>query len=153
VVQRFHKIIKDEVARTGFPRGAPPIKISIGDGAIIATRMDWPVIVRLLGRIKAVVDKNNAADPSRQIAYRTALHYGPVFRFTDLNDMMNLAGQGINVISRVLGEIAASQVVLSEPAYKRVIDAVPQESNAFKDLGECTVKHGLALHLFEFVPS
>jgi class 3 adenylate cyclase len=153
VVQRFHKIIKDEVTRAGFPKGNPPIKISIGDGAIVAARMDWPVIVRLLERIRAVVEKNNASNPSRWMEYRTAIHYGPVFRFTDLNDMMNLAGQGINVVSRVLAEIAAGQVVLSEPAYRRVIDAVPQQSNEFKDLGECQVKHGLELHLFEFMPT
>jgi class 3 adenylate cyclase len=151
IVQRFHKIIKDQVTRTGFPKDDQPIKISIGDGAVVAARVDWTNIVRLLRRIATAVKKNNAADPLRTIEYRAAVHYGPVFRFTDLNDMINVAGQGINIVNRILAEVGGGQVVLSRDAYNRAIDASAATAEQFRELGERRVKHGVVVQLYQYL--
>ena len=150
IVQRFHKIIKDQVQATIFSRDNPPIKISIGDGAVIAARVDWNNIQRLLKRIEDAVAKNNRKDNLRTIEYRAAVHFGPVFRFTDLNDMISVAGDGINIVSRILGETKGGEVILSDVAYKRIIDAAPTHNGRFTDVGVRRVKHDVEVRLFQF---
>ena len=151
IVQRFHKIIKDALIRSGFRRDREPIKISIGDGALIAVRGDWMNIRRLLNRTKAAVLSNNADDAARKIVYRTAIHYGSVFSFTDLNDMMNLAGKGINTVSRILNETNVGQTVMSADTYKRIIDSSPVAPHEFRELGTRPIKHGDTIDLVEYL--
>jgi len=152
VVQLFHKIIKDQVLKSGLATSDDLTKISIGDGAVIAARMNWDNLKRFLDRIKAADEtSNNTAKPGRMIAYRTAVHYGPVFSFTDLNDMINVAGNGINIVSRILGEANEAEVVLSYEAYKRILDGAPISESRFKELGERTVKHDAVVHLYQLL--
>ena len=81
------------------------------------------------------------------IRLRMGVHSGPVNRITDVNDKTNFAGSGINVAQRVLdcgdaGHILLSAHVAEDLAQYR--DWQPW----LHDLGECEVKHGLRLHLF-----
>jgi TolB-like protein/Tfp pilus assembly protein PilF len=66
---------------------------------------------------------------------------------TDVNDKTNIAGSGINVAQRVLDCGDAGHILLS----KHVADDLSQYRHwqaYLHDLGECKVKHGLRLHLF-----
>jgi hypothetical protein len=147
VVQRFHKIIKDSVPMSTRRR---PIMLSIGDGAIVATPSDWPNIERIMRKIKSGVEKNNAQDELRKIEFRIAVHFGSVFTFTDLNDGMNVAGEGINVVSRVLDKSSNGKCLLSDQAYKRIIDSNPVDKEKFKSIGVQEFKHGLQLAVYEY---
>lgn len=101
-------------------------------------------------RIKAGVDKNNAQDELRRIEFRIAVHFGSVFTFTDLNDGMNVAGEGINVVSRVLDRSSNGKCLLSEHAYKRIVNSNPVDIARFKPLGVQEFKHGLKLAIYEY---
>ncbi len=147
VVQRFHKIIKDSVAAGARKR---PIMLSIGDGAIVVLPSDWPNIDGIMRRIKAGVDKNNAQGELRKIEFRIAVHFGAVFTFTDLNDGMNVAGEGINVVSRVLDKSSNGKCLLSEQAYRRIVDSNPVNKEKFKSIGVHEFKHGLKLSVYEY---
>jgi class 3 adenylate cyclase len=151
IVQLFHKIIKDQVLATISSRDNQPIKISIGDGAVIAARVDWTSILRLIKRIEETVARNNAKQNARIIEYRTAVHFGPVFRFTDLNDMISVAGNGINIVNRILAETGGGEVIISSAAHRRIVDAVPNDASKFKDIGTRRVKHDVELHLYRLV--
>src|SRR5438477_12872483 len=64
-----------------------------------------------------------------------------------VNDRSNVAGTGINVAQRVMDFGDAGHILLSE----HVADDLAQYRHwqpYFHDLGECEVKHGLRLHLF-----
>jgi TolB-like protein/Flp pilus assembly protein TadD len=64
-----------------------------------------------------------------------------------VNDKTNFAGSGINVAQRVLDCGDAGHILLS----KHVADDLSQYRHwqpYLRDLGECEVKHGLRLHLF-----
>jgi TolB-like protein/class 3 adenylate cyclase/Flp pilus assembly protein TadD len=83
--------------------------------------------------------------PSIQL--RMGVHSGPVSRVTDVNDKTNMAGSGINIAQRVLDCGDAGHILLSE----HVADDLAQYRHwqpCLHDLGECEVKHGLRLHLF-----
>src|SRR4026207_266101 len=86
---------------------------------------------------------------ARLSAYSGAngVHSGPVNRITDVNDKTNFAGSGINVAQRVLDCGDAEHILLSA----HVAEDLAQYRDwqpCLHDLGECEVKHGLRLHLF-----
>src|SRR5438067_29720 len=71
----------------------------------------------------------------------------PGNQVVDVNDQMNIAGAGINVGQRVMDCGDAGHILLS----KRVADDLTHYrhwQSYLHDLGECDVKHGLRLHVF-----
>jgi TolB-like protein/class 3 adenylate cyclase/Tfp pilus assembly protein PilF len=86
-------------------------------------------------------------DHAHNIQLRMGIHSGPVNRVTDVNDKTNFAGAGINVAQRVLDCGDAGHILLSG----HVADDLTQYRHwqpYLHDLGECEVKHGLRLRLF-----
>jgi TolB-like protein/class 3 adenylate cyclase/Tfp pilus assembly protein PilF len=81
------------------------------------------------------------------IKLRMGVHSGPVNQVTDVNDRTNIAGAGINVAQRVMDCGDAGHILLS----KHVADDLVEYQHwrpHLHDLGECEVKYGLRLHLF-----
>jgi serine/threonine-protein kinase len=66
---------------------------------------------------------------------------------TDVNDKTNFAGAGINVAQRVLDCGDAGHILLSGHVADDLADYRRWQPYVH-DLGECEVKHGLRLHLF-----
>src|SRR5213596_2487701 len=82
-----------------------------------------------------------------RIQLRMGVHSGPVNRITDGNDKTNFAGSGINVAQRVLDCGDAGHILLSAHVAEDLAQ-YRQWQPYLHDLGECEVKHGLRLHLF-----
>src|SRR5436309_4501646 len=81
------------------------------------------------------------------IRLRMGVHSGPVNRVRDVNDKANIAGSGINVAQRVMDCGDAGHILLS----RHVADDLSEYRHwrpCLHDLGECDVKHGLRLHVF-----
>ena len=76
---------------------------------------------------------------------RMGLHSGPVYRVKDINANANVSGGGINVAQRVMDCGDAGHVLLSS-AIANLVEQVG--AWPLVDLGECEVKHGQKLHLF-----
>jgi TolB-like protein/class 3 adenylate cyclase/Tfp pilus assembly protein PilF len=83
--------------------------------------------------------------PSMQL--RMGVHSGPVNRVTDVNEKTNIAGSGINVAQRVLDCGDAGHILLSAHVAEDLA-AYRHWQPCLHDLGECEVKYGLRLHLF-----
>ena len=82
-----------------------------------------------------------------EIQVRMGIHSGPINQVPDVNDRINIAGAGINIAQRVLDCGDAGHILLS----KHVADDLGEYRHwkpYLNDLGECEVKHGLRLHLF-----
>jgi hypothetical protein len=150
-VQLFHKTIKDAVASGGFMDSNRPLMISIGDGAILALRSNWHSIIKLIHKIRKAIENVNRSDSIRRIEYRTAVHHGSVFRFTDLNDSINVAGDGVNVVARLLQVAEGGQIVVSDEACSRVLDTGSGDKSQFNDLGRREIKHGRLVHIHEYI--
>jgi len=75
------------------------------------------------------------------------VHSGPVNRITDVNDKTNFAGSGINVAQRVLDCGDAGHILLSAHLAEDLAQYRHWQPY-LHDLGECEVKHGLRLHIF-----
>ena len=91
--------------------------------------------------------RNSKSHP--EIPLRMGIHSGPVKTIRDVNDRTNLAGAGIDVAQRVMDCGDAGHILLS----KRVADDLaphPRWNRYLHDLGECEVKHGRKVSLFNF---
>jgi len=75
------------------------------------------------------------------------VHSGPVNRVTDVNEKTNIAGSGINVAQRVLDCGDAGHILLSAHVAEDLAEYRHWQPH-LHDLGECEVKYGLRLHLF-----
>src|SRR5437867_6285067 len=83
--------------------------------------------------------------PSMQL--RMGIHSGPVSRVIDVNEKTNIAGSGINVAQRVLDCGDAGHILLSAHVAEDLAEYRHWQPH-LHDLGECEVKYGLHLHLF-----
>ncbi len=84
-----------------------------------------------------------------EIPLRMGIHSGPVKTIRDVNDRPNLAGAGIDLAQRVMDCGDAGHILVS----KRVADDLaphPRWNRYLHDLGECEVKHGRKVSLFNF---
>ena len=78
---------------------------------------------------------------------RMGIHSGPVNEVRDVNDRTNVAGAGINIAQRVMDCGDARHILLSQRIaedLKHYRQWYPQ----LHELGECKVKHGVRIRLF-----
>src|SRR5256885_11695273 len=117
------------------------LRLPTGDGGAFVFRNspEAPVLCAL------EISKELKQRPELQV--RMGIHSGPVNEITDLNEQANIAGAGINMAQRVMDCGDAGHILIS----KRVADDLeqyPQWRSHLHDLGECEVKHGVRLHVF-----
>lgn len=76
---------------------------------------------------------------------RMGIHSGPVYRVEDINANANVSGGGINTAQRVMDVGDAGHLLITAAAAElvRQVGAWP-----LVDLGECEVKHGQRLHIY-----
>jgi TolB-like protein/Tfp pilus assembly protein PilF len=97
--------------------------------------------------VRCALEISRSLQGHSQIHVRMGVHSGPVSPVKDVNDQTNIAGSGINVAQRVLDCGDAGHILLSG----HVAEDLTQYRHwqpYLQDLGECEVKHGLRLHLF-----
>jgi len=97
--------------------------------------------------VRCALEISRTLQEHPEIHVRMGVHSGPVNRVIDVNDKTNFAGSGINVAQRVLDCGDAGHILLSA----HIAEDLTQYRHwqpYVHDLGECEVKHGLRLHLF-----
>jgi adenylate cyclase len=117
------------------------LRLPTGDGGalVFRTNPEAPVLCAL------EISKQLKEYPELRV--RMGVHSGPVNEISDLNEQANIAGAGINIAQRVMNCGDAGHILLS----KRVADDLeqyPRWRSLLHDLGECEIKHGLRLHIF-----
>ncbi|HYR22653.1 MAG TPA: adenylate/guanylate cyclase domain-containing protein [Chthoniobacterales bacterium] len=140
-MQELNRIVREtECFRAAEAKGKL-IRLPTGDGMALLffESLEQPVRCAL-----EVAEKLRS---STGIQVRMGIHSGPVNQMPDVNDRVNIAGAGINIAQRVLDCGDAGHILVS----KHVADNLVHYRHwqpYLHDLGECEVKHGLRLHLF-----
>jgi len=97
--------------------------------------------------VRCALEISRALKSHSQFQVRMGVHSGPVNRVTDVNDKTNIAGSGINVAQRVLDCGDARHILLSAHIAEDLVHYQHWQPY-LHDVGECEVKHGQRLHLF-----
>jgi TolB-like protein/class 3 adenylate cyclase len=97
--------------------------------------------------VRCALEISRALQDHPSIRLRMGVHSGPVNRVTDVNEKTNIAGSGINVAQRVLDCGDAGHILLSAHVAEDLAEYRHWQPH-LHDLGECEVKYGLRLHLF-----
>jgi TolB-like protein/class 3 adenylate cyclase/Tfp pilus assembly protein PilF len=141
VLQELNRIVRNTECFRAAEASGKLIRVSTGDGMALAFFHSPEEPVRCALEISRALQNH----PS--IRLRMGVHSGPVNRVRDVNDKTNIAGSGINVAQRVLDCGDAGHILLS----KHVAEDLAEYRHwqpYLHDLGECEVKHGLRVHVF-----
>jgi TolB-like protein/class 3 adenylate cyclase/Tfp pilus assembly protein PilF len=141
LLQELKQIVRStECFRAAEARGEL-IRVPTGDGMALVFfhSPEEPALCAL--------EISRALQDHPRIQLRMGVHSGPVSRVTDVNEKTNIAGSGINVAQRVLDCGDAGHILLSAHVAEDLCQYQHWQPY-LHDLGECEVKYGLRLHLF-----
>jgi class 3 adenylate cyclase len=141
LMQELNRIVRGTECFREAEASGKLIRLPTGDGMVLLffRSPEQPV--------RCALEMSQALRSQTQIQLRMGIHSGPVNQVVDVNDQMNIAGAGINVGQRVMDCGDAGHILLS----KHVADDLTHYrhwQSYLHDLGECDVKHGLRLHVF-----
>jgi TolB-like protein/class 3 adenylate cyclase len=117
------------------------IRLSTGDGMalVFSNSPEAPV--------ECALEITKALKRYPQILLRMGVHSGPVSAVSDVNDRSNVTGAGINMAQRVMDCGDAGHILLSRHIAED-LEQYRQWQPCLHDLGECGVKHGARVHVF-----
>lgn len=141
VLQLMNQIVRTTPQFRAAESKGKLIRLPTGDGMALLffDSVETPV--------ECALEISRAATQKHAPGLRMGVHSGPIKEVQDVNDRANYAGAGINMAQRVLDCGDAGHILLSA----RVADDLSSYRHwhpHLQDLGECEVKHGLKLHLF-----
>jgi TolB-like protein/Flp pilus assembly protein TadD len=116
------------------------VRLPVGDGMALVFFNSPEAPVQCAVEISKLLRDN----PEFQL--RMGIHSGPVNTITDVNDRTNIAGAGINIAQRVMDCADGGHILLSKRTAEDLSQSRPWRPY-LHDLGECSVKHGVALSL------
>ncbi|PYJ45119.1 MAG: hypothetical protein DME85_13710, partial [Verrucomicrobia bacterium] len=141
VLQELNRIVRNTECFRAAEASGKLIRVSTGDGMALVFFHSPEEPVRCALEISRGLQNHPT------IRLRMGVHSGSVNRVRDVNDKTNIAGSGINVAQRVMDCGDAGHILLS----KHVAEDLAEYRHwqpYLHDLGECEVKHGLRLHVF-----
>jgi TolB-like protein/class 3 adenylate cyclase/Tfp pilus assembly protein PilF len=117
------------------------VRLPTGDGMalVFRTTPEAPA--------QCALEISQALKAHPNIQLRMGIHSGPVNEVADVNQRANIAGAGINLAQRIMDCGDAGHILLS----KHVAEDLEQYDHwqpCLHDLGECEVKHGVRVHVF-----
>src|SRR5205823_2084193 len=117
------------------------IRLATGDGMalVFSNSAEAPV--------ECALEISKALQSYPQIQLRMGIHSGPVNAVSDVNDRSNVTGAGINMAQRVMDCGDAGHILLSRHVAED-LEKYRQWQPLLHDLGECEVKHGAHVHVF-----
>lgn len=141
LVRNFTKLIQPIIAEYD----TKCVKIPIGDGIIIGFITSTNLFGFLNSFFSELHTYNSLALQENQLKIRTALHYGPIYEYVDINGNLNFAGSGINMVARIGGQAEQNQVLVSEVCANFLRDSKRIQIQNLSSTYSVTVKHGVTL--------
>src|SRR5437870_10837199 len=141
LMQQLNRIVRGTECFRDAEASGKLIRLPTGDGMVLLFFRSQEQPARCALEISQVLRSHP------HIQLRMGVHSGPVNQTTDVNDRLNVAGAGINVAQRVMDCGDAGHILLSKHVADDLTDFRHWQPY-LHDLGECDVKHGLRLHVF-----
>jgi len=97
--------------------------------------------------VKCAIELSRALKSHAEIRLRMGINTGPVFRMADINENRNVAGGGINLAQRVM-DCGDDGHILVSSSVADILGQLSEWSPWLQDFGECEVKHGVRMHIY-----
>ena len=114
------------------------IAIDTGDGAAICFMGDPEEALHSAMLLRDLLGQRYG----KLLSVRIGLHMGPVRVISDINDRVNVVGDGINVAQRVMDFAQGNQVLVSRSYYDVISRITDDTADLFQYLGQYEDKHG-----------
>jgi len=121
-----------------------------GDGMALIFLRDLLAPVRCAIQLQTTLkakDTEIRQSTGTPIILRMGIHSGSVLLVEDMNEQSDVAGEGIIVAQRVMDCGDAGHILLSDEIARKLLRIDPWP-RYLKDFGECRVKHGVSVHLY-----
>lgn len=141
MVRQLQRVVRSTAEFRRAEEAGELIRLSIGDGIGLVFLRDPEAPVR------CALEIARAARAYPSLPLRMGIHSGPAYRAEDINGAPNISGNGINVVQRVMDCGDAGHTLLSS-SVAETLSQISVCENCLRDLGECEVKHGERVHLF-----
>jgi TolB-like protein/class 3 adenylate cyclase/Tfp pilus assembly protein PilF len=141
LLQELNEIVRNTECFRAAEASGKLTRVSTGDGMALVFLHSPEEPVR------CALEISKALRDHPRIRLRMGVHSGPVNRVRDVNDKTNIVGSGINIAQRVMDCGDAGHILLSRHVAEDLAEYRHWQPY-LHDLGECEVKHGLRLHLF-----
>jgi class 3 adenylate cyclase len=120
------------------------IAIDTGDGAAICFMGDPEEALHSAMLLRDLLGQRYG----KALSVRIGLHMGPVRVISDLNERVNVIGDGINVAQRVMDFAQPNQVLVSRAYYDVISRITDDTAEMFIYLGQFEDKHGRLHELY-----
>ena len=141
LLERLNRIVRNTAHFRAAEAQRKLMRIPTGDGMALLFFDAPEAPVQCALEISAALKE----EPLMQL--RMGVHSGPIKEVRDVNDQPNFAGAGINTAQRVVDCGDAGHILLSERIAED-LRSYKQWHPFLHDLGDCEVKHGVKVHLF-----
>ncbi|MCD0462095.1 CYTH domain-containing protein [Roseiconus lacunae] len=147
MIQRLNKVCKEAFSKYLGSSSTDLTYLPRGDGMIVLLSSGPDKIIPILKHIQREIRVAGEEDSELQFSFRSAVHAGPVFDFTDVNENLSVAGDGINLCARLLERGESWHVLASESAAK-TLGMRGGQRKLVHDVGEYSFKHGIKHRVF-----
>jgi serine/threonine-protein kinase len=141
ILAQLNQVVRDTPHFREAETAGKLIRLPTGDGMalVFLNNAEAPV--------KCALEISKALRSYPHIQLRMGVHSGPINPVSDVNDRANVTGAGINMAQRVMDCGDAGHILLSRRAAED-LEQYRQWQPCLHDLGECEVKHGVRVHVF-----
>lgn len=141
IITKLQEVVRGTATYREAQAGQNLISLPSGDGMALVF-FKSPLLP-----VECAIEVGRALRQHPEIRLRMGVSQGPVYRVADINKSRNVAGGGINMAQRVMDCGDAGHILVSG----LVADTLRQLSDwsaSLRDLGECEVKHGVRVRLY-----
>ena len=146
LIRIFMKLVQPVISQYD----AECVKIPSGDGIILGFKTDINIMCFLNDFFSQVRINNNSASKDRSIVIRTAMHYGPVYEYIDINGNPNFAGNGINIVARIGSQTDSNRVLISKECADFLLESERISSQNLSTVYSIKVKHDVVINVMNY---
>lgn len=129
------------------------IILDTGDGAAITLMGEPEEALFVALRFRDGILSDNKAHPGAPLEVRIGINLGPVRVVKDINDRLNVIGDGINVAQRVMNFSESNQILVSRSYYEIVSRLTKEMTAMFSYSGIKQDKHVREHEVYIITPS
>src|SRR5260370_15659459 len=141
ILEQLNQLVRETPHFRKAEAAGKVIRLSTGDGMalVFSNSPEAPV--------EGALEISKALKSYTDIQLRMGVHSGPINAVSDVNDRSNVTGAGINMAQRVMDCGDAGHILVSRHAAED-LEHYARWQPLLHDLGECEVKHGVHVHVF-----